>query len=253
MDVQARRSEIVGLLQENGKLEITELSGRFGVSEMTVRRDLETLEREGVLKRVRGGAISATSRSYEPPFAFRTGRNTEEKTRIGLAAAGMVSEGETVILDVGTTALAVARALQERRNITVLTPSLRVAWLLADKPELRLIVTGGIVRPGERSLVGALSERAFENLYCDTFFMGIGGVDELAGFTEFNLDDARVKQQAMGCCRRCLVVADASKLGQVAFARVAAIDEVDALITDSRAEPERLSKLRDAGLEVITA
>jgi DeoR/GlpR family transcriptional regulator of sugar metabolism len=83
--------------------------------------------------------------------------------------------------------------------------------------------------------------------------MGIGGVDELAGFTEFNLDDARIKQQAMGYCRRCLVVADASKLGQVAFAKVAGIDEVDALITDSRAEPERLRKLREAGLEVIAA
>jgi DeoR/GlpR family transcriptional regulator of sugar metabolism len=143
MDVRARRSEIVGLLQRNGKRETAELSGRFGVSEMTVRRDLEALEREGVLKRVRGGAISATSRSYEPPFAFRTGRNTEEKTRIGLAAAEMVSEGETVILDVGTTALAVARVLQERRNITVLTPSLRVAWLLADKPELRVLLRAG--------------------------------------------------------------------------------------------------------------
>jgi DeoR/GlpR family transcriptional regulator of sugar metabolism len=128
--------------------------------------------------------------------------------------------------------------------------------LLADKPELRelrVILTGGIVRPGERSLIGALSERTFENLYCDTFFMGIGGVDELAGFTEFNLDDARVKQQAMGYCRRCLVVADASKLGQVAFARVAGIHDVDALITDSWAEPERVSKLHDAGVEVITA
>jgi DeoR/GlpR family transcriptional regulator of sugar metabolism len=115
------------------------------------------------------------SRSYEPPFALRVGRFREEKSRIGRVASSMISEGETVILDVGSTVLAAAEVLKERRNITILTPSLRAAWLLADKPDLRVIVTGGIVRPGERSLVGALSERAFESLYCDTLFMGIGG------------------------------------------------------------------------------
>jgi DeoR/GlpR family transcriptional regulator of sugar metabolism len=252
LKVEDRRLEIVGLLEKEGRVEVAELSALLGVSEMTIRRDFEVLEEQGVLKRVRGAAVSAASRSYEPPFVLRAGRNHEAKSRIGQAAAATVSEGETVILDVGTTALAVAEALKDRRNLTIVTPNLRAAWLLADNPELRVIVTGGIVRPRERSLIGSFAERAFENLYCDTFIMGVGGVDVEAGLTEFNLEDARVKQEALRYSRRCVVAADSTKLGNVAFARVAGIDRADVLITDDDAEPEKAQKLRAAGLEVET-
>jgi len=250
MDTKRRRLEMLELLETEGELKVAELSSRFSISEMTVRRDLEVLEREGILKRVRGGAIGATSRSYEPPFALRAGRNAEVKKRIGAAVARMISDGETVIIDVGTTALAVAEALKDRRGLTIVTPSLRAAWLLADNAELRVMVTGGIVRPVERSLVGPLSDKAFENLYCDTYIMGIGGIDVDAGFTEFNLDDARVKQEAMRYSRRCVAVADATKLGRVAFARVAGLDQVDALVTDGGADGAKVRGLREAGLEV---
>ena len=239
------------ILEAGGELRVSELSSRFSISEMTVRRDLEALEREGILKRVRGGAIGAISRSYEPPFALRAGRNTGAKKLIGAAVAQMISDGETVIIDVGTTALAVAEALSDRRGLTIVTPSLRAAWLLADNAELRVMVTGGTVRPIERSLVGPLSDKAFENLYCDTYIMGIGGIDVRAGFTEFNLDDARVKQEAMRYSRRCIAVADATKLGRVAFARVAGLEQVDALVTDGGADGEKVAELRGAGLEVV--
>jgi DeoR family fructose operon transcriptional repressor len=252
MDTKGRRLEVLELLEEDGELKISELSSRFSVSEMTVRRDLEALEREGLLRRVRGGAIGTTSRSYEPPFALRAERNAEAKKRVGLAVAEMISEGETLIIDTGTTALAVAEALKDRRGLTIVTSSLRVAWLLADNAGQRVIVTGGIVRPVERSLVGALSDKAFENLYCDTYCMGVGGVDAEAGFTEFNLDDARVKQEAMRYSRRCIAAADASKLGRVAFARVADLEQVDLLVTDGDADPEKVERLKEAGLEIRT-
>jgi DeoR/GlpR family transcriptional regulator of sugar metabolism len=250
MDTKRRRLEMLEILEAGGELKIAELSPRFSISEMTVRRDLEVLEREGILKRVRGGAISAISRSYEPPFALRAGRNAGAKKLIGETVAQMISDGETVIIDVGTTALAVAEALSDRRSLTIVTPSLRAAWLLADNAELRVMVTGGTVRPMERSLVGPLSDKAFENLYCDTYIMGIGGIDVDAGFTEFNLDDARVKQEAMRYSQRCVAVADATKLGRVAFARVAGLEQVDALVTDGGADAEKVAELREAGLEV---
>lgn len=252
MDTKGRRQEMLELLEEHGELKISDLSSRFSVSEMTVRRDLEVLEREGLLRRVRGGATGATSRSYEPPFALRAERNAEAKKRIGLAVAEMISDGETVIIDVGTTALAVAESLKDRRGLTIVTPSLRAAWMLADNAELRVMVTGGIVRPIERSLVGSLSDKAFENLYCDTYCMGIAGIDVDAGFTEFNLDDARVKQEAMRYSRRCIAVADASKLGRVAFARVADLEQVDLLITNDVADREKVDRLKGAGLEIMT-
>ncbi len=220
---------------------------------MTVRRDLEALERDGVLKRVHGGAISAVSTSYEPPFVSRASRNAEAKERIGRAAAGLLSEGETVILDVGTTTLEVARALRGRRNITVLTPSFRAAQLLADEPGIRLMVTGGVVRPGELSLVGDLAEQAFRDLRFDTFLMGVGGIDADAGLTEFNLDDARVKRTALASVRRCVVVADASKLGKVAFARVCPLEGIDVLVTDDQSGPDDLAPVRAADVEVVPA
>lgn len=251
MDTKKRRLEILELLDERGNIRVTDLSLIFDVSEMTVRRDLEFLEKEGSIKRVRGGAVTAVSRSYEPPFALRAARNVEAKAKIGRVAAAQVSEGDTVILDVGTTTLAVAEALKDRRNITVVTSSLRIAWLLADKPDLRVIVVGGAVRTGERSLVGSIASRTFEDFYCDLMFMGVGGIDLEAGFTEFNIEDATVKQKAMKQSQRVMVVANSSKLGKIAFARVAGVDEVDALITDT--ETEKVSGLRNAGLEVIVS
>lgn len=243
---------VLDLLEANGEVTVAELSARAGVSEMTVRRDLEALERESVVKRFHGGAITAVSRSYEPPYAVRAQRNVEAKQRIGKAAASLLSDGETVIIDVGTTTLEVARALQGRRQLTVLTPSMRVAGILADEPGIRLMVTGGLTRAGELSLIGDLAERAFADFRFDTFLMGVAGIEAEAGLTEYNLDDGRVKQAALASARRCVVVADSSKLGRVAFARICPLERVDVMVTDTAAAPEALAPLSVADVEVLT-
>lgn len=253
MDVRERRELVLELLERKGRVTVAELSARASVSEMTIRRDLEALEREGVLKRVHGGAITAVSASYEPPFAVRAQRAAEAKERIGRAAAALLAEGETVILDVGTTTLEVAKALRGRRNLTIITPSLRAAEVLAGEPGLRLMVTGGMVRPGELSLVGDLAEGAFRDFRFDTFVMGVGGIDPDAGLTEFNPEDARVKRAALASARRCIVVADSSKLGKVAFARICPLERVDALVTDPEAPAEVVAALEGAAVEVLTA
>jgi DeoR/GlpR family transcriptional regulator of sugar metabolism len=253
VNVRERRQITLESLSEHGEVSVAELSRAAGVSEMTIRRDLEALEREGLLRRVHGGAISAVSRGYEPPFALRAGREPEAKTRIGQLAATLVSEGETAAIDVGTTTLAFARALDSGAGLTVVTPSVRVAELLAGNASMRVILTGGITRPGELSLVGDLAERAFEDLYCDTAFLGVGGIDAGAGLTEFNLDDARVKRAALTSARRCVVLADATKLAKIAFARICPIERVDVLVTDSSADESALNPIRDAGVEVLLA
>ncbi|MCC6313873.1 MAG: DeoR/GlpR transcriptional regulator [Thermomicrobiales bacterium] len=248
-----RRQQILELLDEHGRLSLVDLAGRFGISEMTVRRDLDALERDSAVTRVRGGVIAVASRSSEPPYALRIARNGPAKQRIALAAAALIRDGETIALDAGSTVLALADALADRRNLTVVTPNLRAAWVLADNPDLRVIVTGGLVRPGERALNGVFSERAFEDLLCDTFFMGVGGVDPEAGFTEYTLDGTRTKQAALRSARRRVVVADGSKLGKIAFVRVTPIDGADTLITDAEADPAVVTRLRETGLEVICA
>jgi len=143
----------------------------------------------------------------------RAKRGNEAKAAIARATADMIGERETVILDVGTTTLEVARALHNRRNLTVLTPSLQIANVLAKHRGIRLMVTGGTVTAGELSLVGDMAEEAFSRLRFDTLVMGVGGVSIESGCTEYSLEDARVKRAALACVRRCIVVADSSKLG----------------------------------------
>jgi DeoR/GlpR family transcriptional regulator of sugar metabolism len=244
---------VLELLQSTGEVSVADLSRRAAISEMTVRRDLDALQRDGIITRLHGKAISAVSRSHEPPYALRAQRNVEAKVRIGRLAASLLSSGETVILDVGTTVLEVARALLDGPSLTVLTPSLRIAQVLADEPRIRLMLTGGLLRAGESSLISDLAERAFQEFRFDTFMIGVGGLDVEAGLTEFNLDDARVKRSALTSVRRCIVLADATKLGQIAFAKICPLDRVDVLVTDPRASAEAMDAIRSTGVEVLVA
>jgi DeoR/GlpR family transcriptional regulator of sugar metabolism len=253
MESRFRRETILELLQEKGKLSVSELSQRTGASSMTVRRDLQVLEQEGALRRIHGGATSAASRGDLPPYSVREKRDLEAKQRIGQAAASMIGERETVILDVGTTTLEVARALHGRRNLTVITSSLHVANALAREQGIRLMVTGGTVLPGDLSLIGDLAEDAFSRFRFDTFVMGVAGVDADVGCTEFSTDDARVKRAALATVRRCIAVADSSKLGVVTFALICPLDSVNVVVTDVRAQPEQLAALESTHVEVVVA
>jgi DeoR/GlpR family transcriptional regulator of sugar metabolism len=251
MDGWRRRELILELLQQLGEVTVTELSKQARVSAMTIRRDLEVLEQDGALLRVHGGAVGVASRGYAAPYSVRANRAVEAKQRIGERAASMLGERETVILDVGSTTVCVARALRERRNLTVLTPSLYVANELSKSRGIKLMLTGGTVAPGELSMVGDQAEDAFAHLRFDTFVMGVGGIDVVAGCTEFSLEDARVKRAALATIGRCIVVADSSKLSKVTFARVCALDQVDVLVTDKGASDEDLSALEAAHVEVV--
>jgi DeoR/GlpR family transcriptional regulator of sugar metabolism len=253
MDVRNRRNLVLQLLEQQGEVSVSNISLSAGVSEMTIRRDLDALAQDGLLKRVHGGAIGVVSRSYEPPFAARIERNFELKRKIGEAAASLVGDGETLILDVGTTVLETARALRSRHNLTVLTASIRAMDLLAGGEGIQLMSTGGVVRRGEMSLVGDLAERAFDDLRFDSFVMGVGGIDLKEGLTEFNPEDARVKKHALMSARRCIVVADHTKLGKIAFSRIAPLDRVDVLVTDRRADSEILDGFRSVDVEVVLA
>jgi DeoR/GlpR family transcriptional regulator of sugar metabolism len=231
----------------------TELAEEFGVSEMTIRRDLETLEADGLARRVRGGAISVVSRAYEPPLAVRAATASAAKAAIGAAAAALVNDGDTVIIDVGTTTLELARALHGRRGLTVVTASLPIAVELGNDPDIRVLVTGGQVRAGELSLTGGMAEDAFGALNCDLAFIGVAGICPVPGLTEYNPDDARVKRAAIAAARRSVVLADSSKLGRVAFATVAPLSAVDAVVTDAPAAHRAARDLAAAGAEVIEA
>jgi DeoR/GlpR family transcriptional regulator of sugar metabolism len=253
MSSQERLQGILNLLESDGSTLVTQLAARFQVSEMTIRRDLIALERKGFLHRVHGGAVSSRGRSYEPPFIVRQMKNLDEKRRIGEAAAGLVNAGESLILDVGTTTLEMARHLMGKRNITVITPSLHIANLLTEQPGIRLILPGGILRKGESSLVGSLTELAFQDFFVDKLFLGVGAIDFQAGLSEFNLDDSQVKKAMLRSAKEIVVLADASKFGQVAFASIAPLKVVSRIVTDPSLDPAILARLKEEKIEVILA
>jgi len=252
MNTETRRRTITGFLADRGQVAIAELAAEFEVSEMTIRRDLEELEGQGVARRVRGGAIATVSRGYEPPWATRATDAPQAKQRIAEAAADYIEYGETAILDVGTTTLALARCLRGRGGLTIVTPSLHAAIELGGDPNTRVIMTGGIVRPGELSLVGSLAEDTFSQFNCDVVFLGVGGIDADKGLTEYNLDDTRVKRAAIRAASRKVALADRSKLDRVCLASIARLSDIDVLITDAAPDHPLLAVARDAGVEVVS-
>lgn len=246
-----RREQIAAFVLERGSASLDELAGQFDVSKMTIRRDLHALEQGGVLRRVMGGAIPVVSRFHEPPMSERSLVGLPAKRAIGAAAAALVEDGETIIVDVGTTALECARALSRSQRLTVVTPSLQVAQELSHAPAIRTMVIGGRLRPGEMSLVGSWAEDALGELNCDVLFLGVGGVDPERGLTEYNFDDSRVKQAAIRSAGRCVLLADESKLGRVTFARVAPVSAVSVLVTDAVPDHPVVRALRDEGIKTV--
>lgn len=256
MDSSERRGAIIARLGQAHSVTVAELAQLSECSEMTVRRDLEALEGAGVLRRVHGGAVSMLT-GEEPPYAARRLQATKAKARIGHAAAQLLRDAETVAIDCGTTPLEVALAVRGRR-LTVTPLSVQAIAALSADDTVELLLTGGRVRPGEGGLVGELAEAAFDRLRYDTFVLGCCGI-AADGFTGHNLDDVRVKRAAMRSARRVIAVADASKLGRVAFGEIAPNASVDVLVTDADPAihgPEvgvHLEALRAAGVEVISA
>jgi len=251
MEPHERQQMILERLERVGHVRVSELTDEVSVSKMTIRRDLEVLEREGLLTRMHGGATRAAPRGYEPPYALRARVELDAKQSIAQSAAALVGEGESVIVDGGTTGLEIARALHDHSKLTVCTTSLRVAAELADNARIRLMIIGGTIRPGERSLSGELAESAFSNLRFDALFLTASGISIADGITEWNLDDARVKRAALASARRVIVVADATKLEQTAFAKVCDIDRIDVLVTDTRISHDLEQLLAERDVHVV--
>jgi DeoR/GlpR family transcriptional regulator of sugar metabolism len=248
-----RRQRIAEQLALKGEVEFGVLAALFEVSEMTVRRDCEILEQEGVGRRVRGGMASAVSRAYEPPMPMRLAVEAAAKQAIGGAAAALVSDGDTLILDVGTTTLELARHLKGRQGLTVVTASLPIALELGNEPGIRVVVTGGTIRPGELSLTGGLAEDMIHQVNADLAFLGVAGISASVGLTDYNPEDTRVKRAAIDSARRSVVLADSSKLGRVTFSTVAQLSEIDVLVTDQPANASELEAVAAAGVDVVVA
>jgi DeoR family transcriptional regulator of aga operon len=244
-----RRERMRALIEGRAFARVAELSQEFGVSAVTVRSDLDALEADGGIRRIRGGALPYdNARLREPSFEEAAVQAAEAKARIAAAAVGLLMPGMSVLLDVGTTAAAIARELVRRdvlRELTVITNGLSIALLLeAAIPRLQVVVTGGTLRPLQHSLVAPLADQVLGRVRADLAFVGCNGVDAAAGVTNINLPEAEMKAAMIASAARTVVIADGSKIGRIHLGHVADFAAVDVLITDPTAPEAALAELR---------
>ncbi len=250
---EERQQSILEQLRRQGKVTVEELTSAFHVSPPTIRADLTRLEERGLLRRTHGGAIALGNTLYEPPYAERAVLRQAEKRAIARAAAAMVQEGETLLLDAGTTCHEIALVLKEYRRLTVVTNSIASAQALAENDGIETVLIGGVLQPRRRATLGALAASFLGPIQCDRAFVAVSGVHAVAGFTVVDFDAAQLKRRMLDKGKQTVTVADSSKVGQIAFATVAAIGGVGAFITDAGIASDDRLALEEAGLRVVVA
>jgi DeoR family transcriptional regulator of aga operon len=261
VDRYARWNSLLELLTETGRISVEDAADRLGVSQATIRRDFDQLAQQQMITRTRGGAV-ANGVSYDLPLRYKTAKHSAEKQRIGTAAAALVSPGMVVGLNGGTTTTEVARALAVRTDLgsnadgpqlTVVTNALNIANELLVRSRMKVVVAGGVVRPQSFELVGPLGGALLREVTLDIALLGVDALDVALGAAAHHEGEAAMNSLMVARAKRVVIIADASKLGGHAFARICPIDRVESLVTDSGASEETVAAFRAAGVTVIVA
>ncbi|MDX7951283.1 DeoR/GlpR family DNA-binding transcription regulator [Lichenihabitans sp. Uapishka_5] len=249
-----RHEHISAVLRKEGRISVSDLAATLRVSVVTVRNDLEALERQGVLRRIRGGAVMVRTARFERPSHLAAESFSAEKARISAVAASLIRDGETVIIDAGSTMVALARALPRTLNdVAVVTNALDVALELEEHPGVRVAVTGGTMRGRQRSLVAPFATQLLSQINADVAFLSCAGFHPEKGFTQSNWEEAEVKHAMLAAAGRSVVLADHGKFGHVGTARIAPIARVDMLVSDSGLSAEAVRALEERGPRIVLA
>jgi DeoR family transcriptional regulator of aga operon len=247
-----RQRQITRLLERNGRLSVAQICEQFRVSEATARRDLEVLSEQGHAQRVHGGAILARQAAPEEPILRRSREQEQEKERIGRATAALIQDGETVFLGSGTTVLQVAQHLA-LRDLTVITNSLPVINLMAEKENITLIALGGSLRDSELSFIGHITEQSLAEVRADTVIIGTRAISLEQGLTNDYLPETLTDRAILNAGRKIIILADHTKCGVVSTAFLAPLTAMHTLVTDDDTDPEFIAALRVQGIEVLVA
>ena len=249
--LEERRSRIKELIGSRDRATVQELAARFGVSAVTIRSDLDALARDGGLIRSHGGAVRREE-AVDMPLALKQELHRAEKNRIAHAAAQLIRDGETIILDSGTTTAAIAATIESLhlRSLTVITNALNVATALAPLPHVRLIMIGGMLRQVSSSLVGPQAEQVLRGLHADRLFLGVDSLDPEIGLMTPDILEAQLNALMIEVSQEVVAVADASKFGRRSVSVIAGVDRIHKLITDASASPEIVEALRARGVAV---
>lgn len=247
-----RQKRFLDYIAANKSAQVSELGSVFGVSLATVRRDLKEMEEHGLIRRVHGGAL-LTGETGESPMVQRAAVHAPNKQRIGEAAANLVRDGSTIMLTTGTTTDAMVPFLASKSNLTVITNGINIAYQLSRYPNIAVVVLGGWLRHSELSLLGHLTVQALHDLRADQIFHGTFGIDAEHGLTGTYLPEVQTDRHFMTLAREVVVVADHTKFKQVGSVRLAPIDVVSLVVTDTETPDDKLEALRARGITVIQA
>lgn len=255
MFLEERQEQIMQRLKERQSVRITDLVKDFGVTRETIRKDLYELEKKGLIRKVHGGAVlnKAELTNAEPPYHKRSLLNPEEKERIAKRAAEFVENGDTLYLDIGTTTLMLAKQLKAKENLTIVTNSLLIAMEFGNEPNHKVVLSGGDLRAGELSLSGPAALLSLQDYFVDKAFIGVAGVAEESGFTDFHVQEAELRKFMLRRAKETYVLADHSKMYITAFCKSADFQDVDVVITDSGTLPDMVKMLQNQGVEVVIA
>ena len=252
--ISERHQKIYELLRNHKNLSIDKLSSILEISKMTVRRDLDRLTKKGIVQRVHGRAVISRTNEYEPPYMIRSLEMMQEKQMIGRLAASLIKDNAVIVVDVGSTLLELVRSIPENHNITVITNWIPVAVELSRKRGLfNLVLVGGKVFTDELSIVGGYPKEMLKDFNADIAFLGVGGISDKFGITDFNMDEVQVKKQMIKSSREVIVLADHSKFGRVAPMKIADIKLIDKIITDDGLREKDKINIERFDTEVIIA
>ena len=251
----SRRIKLIEKLKSNGKVDVKELSTALGVTGVTIRNDLEQLEKKNILIRARGGAIKIEQNNHNEdyPLSDKQKKNLVEKREIGKKASELITSGNTIILDSGSTIHELAKNLKNFEELTVITNALNVATLLAEYKNVNVIVPGGSLKKNSLSLFGIIAEKGFKDFFCDKLFLGVDGFDLDFGISTPSPEEAHLNQIMIEISKEVIVLADSSKFERRGFAFIAPINKINTVITDKGILPEQKKKLETMGVRVIVA
>jgi DeoR/GlpR family transcriptional regulator of sugar metabolism len=247
---EERRQEILKRVGQQGRVSVTELSQQFGVSEVTVRNDLQALAERSLIVRTHGGAVLANPSPLVPSLAIRRLQQPAEKDRIGFAAAALVCDGDAIILDSSSTTLAIAQRLKNHHDLTLITNSLAIAQEMLDAPGVTLVMPGGTVRRETASLVGPDGVDFLHKYNVQRGFFGAHGLSIAEGLTDVSAPEAELKRALVALCRQVIAVLDATKWGRVGVASFASLSQVHQVITDAHAPAELVRQVCDLGIDI---
>ena len=248
-----RKDEILRLLTENRMMNAGELADIFGVSMETIRRDLNELDEQKLIRRVHGGAILYTEYGVEPDYSYRTAENYNEKLLIAKKAAELVNDGDSIVIDLGTTTLEFARFLKGKKDLTVFTNSITIAYELMSEKEISVILLGGKVRFGEGTTSGYWAEEMMNGFFVDKLFMGVGALTAEHGVMDYHIEEANLRRHFVKQAKQVVALADYSKFGIKALNQVCKSDQIDYLITDEKTDKKILKELKQLGIQILIA